>query len=499
MRRSVCILLALLSCAVLLRGQQGSVLRGHIISDITSENVALGQNISPYAVDTGRNARVAYMQGEDGRGYMLEFCSSYDNALERYSAVTLNLEGARVQHLENPSRCVITGLMATNVVSVQKGSAADVSVKKKKIAELCDDDIYTLVALQDVEFVFKDGAISNVYESYTQPSAINMVSQKWKGNGRMDGWACLLCDRDGSGIYMNIGTKCLWRREPVPAGRGSVTGVIVHESMPRQGGMLGPYSIRVMQRADIAVSAKAKDSSYSVAAAWQYLGGTNDAGWTFPDKGEGMMWANNVAKTYLSGDYTSVSITEADPKGWVAGGSVCFEGPVSQWYIFKDGALRGVNGVYVQFNLDKAKNGIAAVNVRACAGLQNGATAHHFPAHWRVSASCDGVHFVALRDIATGQNAFKLCSLPVWDYKYKGKNIPTAYDMSPGFQEHSFALPSDFAGMSNVIVCISPADDILAAAQTDPAKPCDDGSLRVSADMRDNVVIRFGEISVRVR
>lgn len=499
MRRFTVIMLALLS-GLSLRGQEQTVLCGRIVSDFRSPNNALNENISPTQVDILQNACTAYMVTDDGKGYKLVFCSPYDNALERYSRVTLRLDGARVQHLEKPRRTEITGLMATNVVSVEPGSASDVPARVRNIAELSDDDLFTLVTLKDVEFVFKDGAFSNIYESYSLPSPLNSVSDKWKGNGRMDGVACLLCDADNRGIYMNVGTMCQWRREPIPAGRGTVTGVLVCEQMPRQGGYLGPYCIRPVTRKDIAVSNKAKDSSYGVAASWNYTSGSAEYGWMMPDKGDGQMWANSVAKTYLSGDYTSTLITEKDPKGWVANGSVCFEGPVTQWYVWNGDKVRGVNGIYIQCDLSKARSGVAAIDIRACAGMQNGATAHHFPAHWRVSASFDGgAHFETLKDIATGQTFFKLCSLPVWDYKYKGKNIPTSYDMSLGFQEHSFALGEHAGNAAAVIVCISPADVILAAPQTDPSMPSDDGSLKVSADMQDNTVIRFGEITVRYR
>ena len=95
-----------------------------------------------------------------------------------------------------------------NIVNITQCSESDLPRKEKRIGELCDDDIFTYVTLKDCEIVFKDGAFSNVYERYVQITPIN---KRVKPNKSMDGWATLLCDKEGGSIYSITNSLCRWR------------------------------------------------------------------------------------------------------------------------------------------------------------------------------------------------------------------------------------------------------------------------------------------------
>jgi hypothetical protein len=89
----------------------------------------------------------------------------------------------------------------------------------------------------------------------------------------MDGAANLMYDQLGSTIYALINMGCEWRRSQVPAGAGNVSGVIVHQEMPRWGGNVGTYSIRPLDESDFNMSAV---SQWNTLAEWVMTEGTTD-------------------------------------------------------------------------------------------------------------------------------------------------------------------------------------------------------------------------------
>jgi hypothetical protein len=85
----------------------------------------------------------------------------------RYSKVLLSLKGATLRYTE-PCGVTVYGLTDKSIVQIKPCLAEELPRKEKRIGELTDDDIYTYVTLKDCELVFKDGALSNVYERYVQ-------------------------------------------------------------------------------------------------------------------------------------------------------------------------------------------------------------------------------------------------------------------------------------------------------------------------------------------
>jgi hypothetical protein len=196
----------------------------------------------------------------------------------------LNLKGTNIKRFGS-DRFSINKLSSKAIVRQFAGNAAALPRKERYIHELTPSDIYTYVTLKDCEFVFKDGSFSNVYENYSQRSGINKF-----GNGMMDGWASLLCDKYGSKIYMYMNTKVPWRRDGsgVPQGAGDMKGVLVFTFMPRYGvnDFFGVAAIRPMTREDIAMPAEPEKSNYKSIAEWNW----SDNSFTFnTEKGQRKM------------------------------------------------------------------------------------------------------------------------------------------------------------------------------------------------------------------
>ena len=85
----------------------------------------------------------------------------------------------------------------------------------KKMSELTDADIYTLVELTDCEIPIRKGPYL----------PINL-----KHYSVMNKYPMVIRDKEGADMYMVINTTCTWHRNSLmPQGSGSIKGVIVHE------------------------------------------------------------------------------------------------------------------------------------------------------------------------------------------------------------------------------------------------------------------------------
>ncbi len=287
-------------------------LDGVVVSDCKSANAAYNPNTSYQTVDTSVSARTVYIQSEDaGYGLRLLLDSADDNVFSRGDRVTIGLNGVTVRVSDNPVAYSIEGVSAGMFVSHTAGDASSVTPKRKTIAELTDDDIYTYTLLTDMEFVFKQGAYANVNESYVQPSDLNAGNVNNVHVG--DSAARLMQDRSGRAIYMQINSLCLWRRtlnpqsagnHGVPQGVGTLGGIIVCERNARYGandGGIGRYSIRPLDAGDIAGDNAIPweaSSARSTLAAWNFDNGVSHTNLRQADPegkipGEPYLWQGN--------------------------------------------------------------------------------------------------------------------------------------------------------------------------------------------------------------
>lgn len=84
-----------------------------------------------------------------------------------------------------------------------------IPVKTKRIAELTDDDIFTLVSVPDLEIMCKDGAYTNCTDGYSLKDDVNPIgatAPRWDV-------APLMCyDKTGEVIHMLTNAAVPWRR-----------------------------------------------------------------------------------------------------------------------------------------------------------------------------------------------------------------------------------------------------------------------------------------------
>ncbi len=271
---------------------------GVVISDCENPNTEHNLNTGPNTITTFENDRTAYVQSLDGKyGFRLKFASVADNTLKRGQKVRVAIEAMKITGEPNPTRFTIENLTASNITDT--GETATIVEKLRTIATLTDDDVYTHVTLQNLEFSQKYGSYTNVREHDAidnplkapladAPSGAYVHSAK-------DGAVNHLYDNEGNSIYMLINMNCTWRRdEQVPQGVGSVSGVIVHTLMERWGGNIGRYSIRPFDKSSINIAASG--SAYQVLSEWYFGKNSHSIGvyvWNSNTTAGGYIVANN--------------------------------------------------------------------------------------------------------------------------------------------------------------------------------------------------------------
>ena len=527
-------------------------IKGWIVSDFRSKNMALNPNTNYDKVDTSVSARTAYIESEDGKyGLRLEFADAADNELRRYSLMQISLKGAKVIKESNPDRYAIVDIKPENLLSGEGGTAASIPEKRRAINALTDDDIYTFVTLENTEFVFKGGAYINIYENYAQLSDVNYINATIaaKRSGRMDGWASLLYDANGDGIYMMVNTLCEWRRSGngVPQGSGDMHGIIVHAEHPRYGDYMGRYQIRPVDEQDI-LSIGDTGAKYTTFA--EYNGkyavrfglytaekfgkkyGANGVNSIVPpddamERPNVELRCENVESkdSYpINGvaDYNSPMLgTEVDGvikdtnyvgSAWASEGgklttALCFNYDVSGWYkwgIDEDGNktnVVGYNGVRLDLSTKNISGSKFCMALTCMAGNTTAANAKAFPAHWCVEYSVDGgvnwtlVHDKVVYDTHRNQEYFKMRSHPWWDATVNANKYYTPYGCGLGYTDHIFFFPTDIFGKEKVAIRIRPYDTVLSSLPLHWDGSVEQGEVRSSTSQKN--YIRFGTISLR--
>lgn len=478
------------------------LIEGFVISDPTSENREHNGQAFFNSTYNG-NANVVYFESLDGKyGFRCYLSSSKDvKNFPRYARMMLNLKGTNIKRFGS-DRFSINKLSSKAIVRQFAGNAAALPRKERYIHELTPSDIYTYVTLKDCEFVFKDGSFSNVYENYSQRSGINKF-----GNGMMDGWASLLCDKYGSKIYMYMNTKVPWRRDGsgVPQGAGDMKGVLVFTFMPRYGvnDFFGVAAIRPMTREDIAMPAEPEKSNYKSIAEWNW----SDNSFTFnTEKGQRKMVSteriladvgNGTVHSMVGGeiirgrDYNNVRISDGKEfgskgdRGMVLRGAMRIKTQACNWWDWESNCGRGLE---VNFSTEGISGDKLMVAFSFGAGEINAQTSYDFPVYWGVEYSIDGKNFYR---IATSPKTLR--SVPWWYVNdIGGVTYPTSEEAGLGFTEHRVLLPKDAFGCKNVTVRIVP---IAKNAATLATRNTDKAALR--HNLMTDTYVSFGSIVVR--
>ncbi len=518
------------------------VIKGWVISDWKSKNMELNPSLSSSKVDVSVSDKTAYIESEDGTmGFRLQFNEVIDNTLTRYTLVSINLEGATVTKEENPTRYTISGLTNLNLLEGSAPNKEALPKKEKAINELTDDDIYTFVTLKNTEFLIKYGSYCNIRDNYGQASAVNEMLGTGRNN-RMDGWAELLHDNNGNGIYMLMNTLVEWRRKGngVPQGAGDMSGIIVHTNMPRYGGYIGRYSIRPVDEDDV-LSMGNGASSYTKVA--EYNGERFRYRFGLYNRVYGSRYADAKLKSILPPDYitnwTAIKMemvcenhiapitansypiqagneysaltavgngnrilsAAEDPGEKAAEAGVEFYTQVKGWYQWdEEGNVIGYNGFRWDFNASSLEGEQMIFGFTFHAGSVSYKNSRTFPAHWIVEYKIGDGEYKPLRDIviqSEGQEFFYLRSLPWWDQLLNGNNYTTAAEAGLGSTTHCFVIPNEVFGQEKVSLHLRPYDKVLTVLPLIWNAPSDTATI-TSQIAYDNL-ITIGSATLRYK
>lgn len=478
------------------------LIEGFVISEPTSENRE--HNTQRYFNTVNNtNRAVVYFESLDGKYGFRCYLASHKEAgkFPRYARMMLNLNGTSITRYGS-DRFSINELSSKAIVRQFAGNAAALPRKERYIHELTADDMYTFVTLKDCEFVFKDGSFSNVYENYSQGSKINKF-----GNNMMDGWASLLCDKNGSKMYMYMNTKVPWRRDGsgVPQGAGDMKGVLVYTWMPRYGvdNFFGTAAIRPMTRDDIVMSEDAAQSSFKSIVEWNWT----DNSFTFStekgqrkmistecvlaDVGTGTVHSMVGGEVIRGRDYNNTRISDGKEygskgsRGMVLRGAMRIKTEACNWWDWEHNCGRGVE-------MNFSTEGISGENLIVAfsfgAGEISANTSTFFPVYWGVEYSTDGKNFYRI-----AHNPITLRSVPWWYVNnVDGVSYQTSEEAGLGFTEHLVKLPANAFGCKNVTVRIVP---ITKNAATLAKNKSDRAVLRPT--LKAMTYVSFGALAVR--
>ncbi len=254
------------------------IVSGLVINDDTEGNGAENRLVSIDNPEMAYSSKILYVQSEDGAdGIKLIFNGSCADLATRYDRISFDACGLTLERKDNPVRYEITGIPLSAVTESQRMDAP--VAKSRTIASLSDQDLYTLVKLDNVTLPIRKGPFVPVDIRY-----IDLVTA----------YPMVLNDNEGNSIYMMVNSDCIWSRDgnPMPQGAGSVTGVLVYEksdnfewdiaqesAMKADGvlpdyitgiGNIGSWQIRPVSRGDIAIEDNLDDSFSALLYEWRY-------------------------------------------------------------------------------------------------------------------------------------------------------------------------------------------------------------------------------------
>ena len=480
----------------------GVTVHALVISDYRSYNTELNPNISFNKVDLSLSHRTAYIESLDGRfGFRILFDSMYDNRLERGMDINLDLSGCTLMKDANTESYTIEGITAQRISVICDHKP--LPVKKKRISQLTREDIYTYTTVEDLEFLVKQGAFSNIYEMCAQASDLNLLNPPFRA---ADGWASLLEDGSGRHIYMQLNSKCEWRRNDFhfPKGIGELSGVIVCNNNRRYGCNFGAYSIRPIFREDIGIGEQ-PESHFRTVVEWNWNFNTHQAlkcktageiRWVkrsgvkddsiLPDNGEGELWTDSGCAMSLDGEYDSRFCAIANGAARTTASALRIDGKTEKWY-----PSGGPAGVYVKTSMSGVKGKGVLFNFSFVAGNESYYKSWGCPAFWTVEYSIDGKIYKP-----TGFEA-RLRPIAFYQSQIAKKGYMGApYDAAMGFSEYSVMLPSSLLGEENLYVRIVPKNTWVVVLQQDWTQPID--NVGRASQYNNDFCMRFGMLGIKV-
>lgn len=397
---------------------EGDFFEGVIVADAGQKNMETNPMTSATSYDDNESAITNYVQSLDGKyGMRIKFATAADNTLNKGDKVKISLAGATLVREDNPVRYTLKGVSA-NTVTVEEN--VRLTARQKTIAELTDEDVYTLVTLPDVEVPFCYGSWVNVRKEWIDAKRINFDNR-------------ILRDVNGNEIRMIVNTDAEWYLTDagVPKGSGPVSGVIVNTTSEYYGSdILGKYQIRPMKLSDIEI----KDNGFSeILVAWDYSTGFSRVSSLEATTGTGTFAASSMAQ---ANTFLQFGNTSPYPKGYPKGANI----DKSVWW--KDGAAK--DAATFQFSTKDAAGKKMTLSFGALIGNYKEEAASQGPIHWNVEYSLDGTNYILIE---------KVMIRPMGAEKSTLLFLPASLD------DQCVELPDAIAGQDNVTIRFIAADD----------------------------------------
>lgn len=485
--------------------EQDLSIEGYIVSNPLDRNNELNITKNHQKLSVGRDTGTGYLEATDGSIGLRMFYTSpkIARSFPQYARVVLSLKGVAVEKMD-ACRITLHGVGEHNILRITKCLESDLPRKRLSIADVKAEDVYTYVTLTDCEILFKDGAYTNVYETYMLRTEVNAVARP---NNSIDCWARLVYDKDGNEIYTLVNMGCLWRRggEGVPQGAGEMRGVLVPTVLPRYGVNTfgGALALRPMGKEDFAMDWSARKSNYHCLVEWNW----NDNGKNFrtesgnlptltterikADIGAGTVRSMvSNAKVVRGRDTNNTVVTDGKEygtrgeRGLVRRGAMGIRTEAHNWWDWQNDCGRGVE-------LEFSTKGVEGKNLLFAftfsAGNIRANTSYGHPVYWGVEYSLDGVNFTRIerRDI-------ELRTLPWWwRNNVNGVNYESAVT-GAGFTEHLIRLPKELFNKERVVLRVVPIRKNAATLGYDCST---NGALRHNSMVQ--TYVNFGAFTVR--
>lgn len=436
-------------------------IEGYVVSDPDSPNVCSSPQTGRWAYDRSQNDKTVYIESEDGvYGFRLEFDEEEDNTLERFSMARIAIGGATLTKNDDPEYYILSGLTADNIIGSDEPDESAIPVKTRKISELTDDDIFTLVTVTDLEIMDKEGSYTNWRDAlYTYQDDVNPNGSS--SAARWDVAPLLMYDKYGDSIFMLTNAACPWRRDGTDAtsldwgsvvkqGSGSFTGIVDSDDIvTNRYGDCGRYQLRAMSEDDIALD----DEPFS----------TTIVEWTWNDQVSDLTpeYGTGTFEPYLTSYSTYYDYNNTCLDGLAANCCIYF---TQCWWDFDNEV-----GKYMDISFSTAN--ISGTNLFL--GLSWGHNPEAIsPSHWNLLYSTDGENFSEVNE----GDILKKRAFFIWY---------TAQDHAPGFTEIFRTLPSDCFGQDNVTLRLQVADTVADSNEYDGAS---------SNDWTEDLVVERSEL-----
>lgn len=442
---------------------------GYVVSRPESGNVGENALLAMNYIDYDAEAQTVYVESTDGRyGFRIRTASAQDNVFRPDTYVRILLGGATVSREENPERYSIYGITEEMVLEAKSGT---VPAKVKKMSELTDADVYTYVTLEDCEIPVRKGGLTPVNEGYT----------RLFGSDRVSKFPIVIRDKEGSSMYLYTNTTCPYRRDGrrLPYGKGSISGVVVHENyrsyvdMDAEDedlcGNIGRYQLRHMRYEDIALEDDIESSFSALLTEYRYLnlpGENPDHVWlpTYGDNGyfthsyTSYVNASTHAHAWASSDFTYLGPCGNSFKSNVNGFGIILEDGTD----YGSGCVANETGkgvssaalgmAWANSNWWNSGKGEAWIVVFSTKGIvsdvlsmqlstQNISQSLRTPRYWKAEWSLDGVSWK------------KIASYVVPDVGINSNTLP---GQCLGFKQMDFKLPLEMLGHEKVYVRLAP-------------------------------------------